>query len=127
MFYSTRDSKLRVSASVAILKGLSGDKGLFLPVTMPKIDVKELLNLSYPELATYILSLYLDDFTQEEIKSCVEKAYCKANFADEIIGIHKEDKFSVLELFHGPTVTFKDMALSLLPHLMNVAKKKNNV
>lgn len=127
MFYSTRDSKLRVKASEAILKGLSGDKGLFLPVSMPKIKIEELLDLSYQDLASYILSLYLDDYSIEEIRECVEKAYSKTNFQDEIIGIHREESFSVLELFHGPTVTFKDMALSLLPHLMSVAKRKNNI
>ncbi len=127
MFYSTRDSKLRVTASKAILKGLSDDGGLFLPETIPAINVKDLLSLSYQELACYVLSLYLDDFTSEEIESCVAKAYGSFNFPDGPIDLHNEEKFSVLELFHGPTTTFKDMALSLLPHLMSVAKKKNNV
>ncbi len=127
MFYSTRDSKLRVTASQAILKGLSDDGGLFLPERIPTINISKLLDLSYQELACYVLSLYLDDFTKEEIKTCVSKAYGTFNFPDGPIQIHNEDKFSVLELFHGPTTTFKDMALSLLPHLMSVAKKKNNI
>ncbi len=127
MFYSTRNSKLRVTASQAILKGLSDDGGLFLPERIPTIDISKLLDLSYQELACYILSLYLDDFTKEEIETCVAKAYGTFNFPDGPIQIHNEDKFSVLELFHGPTTTFKDMALSLLPHLMSVAKKKNNI
>lgn len=127
MFYSTRDSKLRVTASKAILKGLSDDGGLFLPETIPSIDISKLLNLSYQELACYVLSLYLDDFTKDEIESCVKKAYGTFNFPDGPIQLHHEEKFSVLELFHGPTTTFKDMALSLLPHLMSVAKKKNGI
>ena len=127
MFYSTRNKNLKVKASEAIIKGISDEGGLFLPYEFPKLDVKDVLTLSYQDLAATILSKYLDDFELSEIKEAVSKAYCKDNFAEKVIGITTMDSFSYLELFHGPTITFKDMALSLLPHLMEIAKKKNNI
>ena len=128
MFFSTRNSSLRVSASQAIIQGLAPDGGLFFPVQIGKVEMKEdLLNKSYQELAFLILRLYLDDFSDEEIKYAISKAYSKENFEEVITKNTTFSSFSFLELFHGPTITFKDMALSLLPYEMEIAKKKNNI
>ena len=128
MFFSTRNSSLRVSASQAIIQGLAPDGGLFFPVQIGKVEMKEdLLNKSYQELAFLILRLYLDDFSDEEIEYAISKAYSKENFEEVITKNTIFSSFSFLELFHGPTITFKDMALSLLPYEMEIAKKKNNI
>lgn len=125
MFYSTRDFKIKLHASEAILKGISDEGGLFLPCEIKEISVDSLLNKSYPEMAYEILKAYLDDYTPEEIRACVDKAYGSANFPEKIVGITTFGSYSFLELFHGQTLTFKDMALSLLPHLMEAALKKH--
>ena len=122
MFFSTRNSSLRVSASQAIIQGLAPDGGLFFPVQIGKVEMKEdLLNKSYQELAFLILRLYLDDFSDEEIKYAISKAYSKENFEEVITKNTTFSSFSFLELFHGPTITFKDMALSLLPYKIKVS------
>jgi len=125
MFFSTRNNTKLIPASEAILLGIARDGGLFLPTEFHQIDVKTCLDLSYQELAFKILRPYLDDFTDEEVKSCIEAAYSKENFPERIVGLKHIEGKSFLELFHGPTLTFKDMALSLLPHLMEVALKKH--
>jgi len=125
MFISTRNSSIRVHASEAILDGLSPDGGLFVPQEIPTLDYRNLKNLSYAELASKILSLYLDDYTEDEIRSCASKAYDSAHFEEEIFGLAQFGNLSVLELFHGQTLTFKDMALSILPYLLEEAKKKH--
>jgi threonine synthase len=126
MFYSTRDRKIQISASQAILKGLSDDGGLFLPDEIPSLKIDaSFLSLSYKELAFKVLSLYLDDFSKEDIQSCLEKAYDRKHFENQIMAVKTFGSFSFMELFHGETLTFKDMALSLLPYLMEVAKNKH--
>ena len=125
MFYSTRNDKDFISASKAMLLGIASDGGLYLPKEIHSLDIKECLDLSYTELAYKVLRPYLDDFTDEEVKNAIEKAYGKKNFPEQIIGLKHIEGKSFLELFHGPTLTFKDMALSLLPHLMEVALKKH--
>lgn len=125
MFVSTRNSQLRVHASEAVLDGLSPDGGLFVPEEIPLLDYRSVRDLPYAELATRILSLYLDDYGEEEIRSCAKKAYDSSHFEKEIFGLEDFKDFSVLELFHGQTLTFKDMALSLLPYLLEEAKKKH--
>ena len=85
MFYSTRNKNLKVKASEAIIKGISDEGGLFLPYEFPKLDVKDVLTLSYQDLAATILSKYLDDFELSEIKEAVSKAYCKDNFAEKVM------------------------------------------
>lgn len=126
MFFSTRNQKIKKTASQAILEGLSGDGGLFLPESIPELKADEsLLKASYSELAFKVLRLYLDDFTDEEINSAVSQAYDKSHFEEEILKVRSFDSFSILELFHGQTLTFKDMALSLLPYLMKIAKSKH--
>jgi threonine synthase len=126
MFYSTRNSKLRLHASEAILKGLSDEGGLFLPEKITSLPVDaSFLTKTYPELAVLILKGYLDDFSEEEIREAVNKAYSAKNFPEETIGVSSFPEVSFLELFHGPTLTFKDMALSLLPYLMVLSKAKH--
>ncbi len=130
MYYtSTRDKSVRVTASEAITKGISSDGGLFVPTEIPKIDedfIKELIPLSYIERAKRVLSLYLTDFTEDEISYCVEGAYKKGKFSsDKVSPLHKlADGEYVLELWRGPTCAFKDMALQLLPYLLTTASGK---
>ncbi|MCI2069233.1 MAG: threonine synthase [Bacilli bacterium] len=125
MFFSTRDASLTISASQAIIKGISDDGGLFLPKEIKKLPYEKLINSTYPEIAYSILREYLDDFSDVEIKEAVKKAYGAENFPEKITGLTTFGDFSFLELFHGRTLTFKDMALSLLPFLMEEALKKH--
>ncbi len=130
VFYnSTRNSGIRVKASEAILKGLSGDGGLFVPERIPALDreLKELAGMTYQEVAYEVMKLYLTDFTEEELKGCIARAY-DGKFDTEVIApLVSADGAYYLELFHGATIAFKDMALSILPHLMIAAAKKNHV
>ena len=125
MFFSTRDASLSINASQAIIKGISDDGGLFLPKEIRTIPFSALINKDYPGMAFLILREYLDDFSDSEIEEAVKKAYGKENFPDKITDLATFGDFTFLELFHGRTLTFKDMALSLLPHLMEIALKKH--
>ncbi len=128
MYFSTRNKDICISSSEAILKGISSDGGLFLPYSIPKLNVTEdLLKLSYEDLAFLVLKDYFDDFSEEELKSAIKKAYSKNNFKEKIIGFSNFNNYSFLELYNGPTATFKDMALSLLPYLMEIARKKEKI
>ena len=128
MYKSTRSNQT-VKASEAILKGLASDGGLFVPVTLPKLNVSidELKDMSYQEVAYAVMKEFLTDFTEEELKNCINKAYDKKFDTEEIAPLVKADGAYYLELFHGPTIAFKDMALSILPHLLITSAKKNNV
>jgi threonine synthase len=125
MYFSTRDAQLRKTASEALLEGLSSDGGLFLPEHFFQVDPAALLGKSYAEMAALLLTPYLDDFTSEEVVGAVNKAYSEVNFPERIFSLASFGSVSFLELFHGQTLTFKDMALSLLPHLLEVALKKH--
>ena len=129
MYSSTRNKNEKVTASEAILKGLATDGGLFVPDSIPALDVTmdELAQMSYQETAYAVMKQFLTDFTEEELKNCIEKAY-DSKFDTETIAPLVEAKGAYyLELFHGSTIAFKDMALSILPHLLTTAAKKNNV
>ncbi|MGF6365375.1 threonine synthase [Aequitasia blattaphilus] len=128
-YTSTRDNKVSVSASQAILKGLAFDGGLFVPKEIPKLDVdiEKLKNSTYQEVAYEVMKLYLTDFTEEELKDCITKAYDQKFDTPEIAPIKKAAGAYYLELFHGATIAFKDMALSILPHLLTTSAKKNMV
>ncbi len=128
LYKSTRSSSTPVTASQAILKGLSDDGGLYMPEQIPTLPVsmKELVNKSYQEIAYEVMSLFLTDFTEEELKDCIAKAYDDKFDTPEIAPIAKVNGAYYLELFHGATIAFKDMALSILPHLMTTAAKKNH-
>lgn len=130
LFYkSTRDDSVKVTASQAILKGLAPDGGLFVPESIPSFDksLEELSKVSYKEVAYEVMKLMLDDFTEEELKACIDKAYDEKFDTDVIAPLVKADGAYYLELFHGATIAFKDMALSILPHLLITSAKKNDV
>ncbi|MDY4999687.1 MAG: threonine synthase, partial [Lachnospiraceae bacterium] len=129
LYKSTRNSELRVKASEAILKGLSDDGGLFLPTEIPALDVsfEELSKMNYREVAYEVMKLFLTDYTEEELKNCINNAYDDKFDTEEIVPLTFADGAYYVELFHGATIAFKDMALSILPHLMTTAAKKNNV
>lgn len=128
-FVSTRGDKKEYSASEAVIRGLADDGGLYVPVSVPKLDipVSELTGKSYREVAFEVLKLFFDDYTKEELKECIDKAYDSKFDTDAIAPlVHHGDRY-FLELFHGPTIAFKDMALSILPHLLTTALRKNNI
>ena len=130
MFYrSTRDDSVKVTASQAILKGLAADGGLFVPESIPSLDksLEELSKMNYKEVAYEVMKLMLDDFTEEELKSCIDRAYDSKFDTEEMTPLVKVENEYFLELFHGATIAFKDMALSILPHLLTTSAKKNNV
>ena len=129
LYRSTRSDAAPITASAAILKGLSPDGGLFVPETIPalKKPLSCLAGLSYQELAYEIMSAYFTDFTEEELRSCIENAYDSKFDTEKIAPLVKKDGLYYLELFHGSTIAFKDMALSILPHLMVTSAKKNGV
>lgn len=128
-YYSTRSAKNPVTASEAILKGLSEDGGLFVPDSVPVLDktLKELSEMSYQETAYEVMKLFLSDFTEEELKNCIRNAYDDKFDTEEIAPLTEADGAFYLELFHGSTIAFKDMALSILPHLMITSAAKNKI
>lgn len=129
LYKSTRGEGSTVTASQAILKGLAEDGGLFVPLQIPALDVPvaDLTKMSYQEVAYEVMSRFFTDFTEEELKSCIEKAYDEKFDTREIAPLHEADGVYYLELFHGATIAFKDMALSILPHLLTTSAKKNHV
>ena len=129
LYKSTRDAEKTVTASQAILKGLADDGGLFVPVSIPKLPVSlgELKEMTYQEIAYTVMKEFLTDFTEEELKSCIAKAYDSKFDTEEIAPLAKVEDAYYLELVHGATIAFKDMALSILPHLLTTSAKKNQV
>ena len=129
LYKSTRDAEKTVTASQAILKGLADDGGLFVPVSIPKLPVSlgELKEMTYQEIAYTVMKEFPTDFTEEELKSCIAKAYDSKFDTEEIAPLAKVEDAYYLELFHGATIAFKDMALSILPHLLTTSAKKNQV
>ncbi|KIR02844.1 Threonine synthase [Lachnospiraceae bacterium TWA4] len=129
LYTSTRGKDTGVKASEAVLQGLATDGGLFVPETMPVLDksLDELAGKSYQEVAYEVMKLFLTDYTEEELKACIANAYDSKFDTEEIAPIKEVDGVYYLELFHGATIAFKDMALSILPHLMTTAAKKNNI
>lgn len=128
-YQSTRGGETGVTASQAILKGLADDGGLFMPTFIPKLDktMEELAGMTYQETAYEVMKLFLTDYTEEELKNCIARAYDSKFDTGEIAPLAKADGAYFLELYHGSTIAFKDMALSILPHLMITAAKKNQV
>ncbi len=128
-YFSTRDVSLRLNSAEAIVKGLSKDGGLFCPESIPTLTAEDkafLLNASYKERAALVLGKFLSDFSEEELKEYCEKAYSSEKFdTTNAAPVHLLDKkLGVLELWHGPTCAFKDMALQMLPYLLSSALKK---
>ena len=129
LYKSTRGDGSTVTASQAILEGLAGDGGLYVPTEIPalEMDLDAASGMKYQEVAYHILSRFLTDYTETELKECIDKAYDSKFETEEIAPLVKQDRSFFLELFHGPTIAFKDMALSILPHLLTTAAKKNNI
>ena len=128
-YNSTRDSGVSVSAAQAIAQGISHEGGLFVPETLPAITKDELAawsHQSYVERATAVLSKFLTDFTPDEVAECTHAAYATGRFRSPAVAPLKELDAGehILELWHGPTCAFKDMALQILPHLMRVSAGK---
>ena len=129
-YVSTRDlNKQEITASQAILKGLADDGGLYVPTAIPKLEVsvEDLAQMSYQQVAYEVLKLFLSDFTEDELKHCINSAYDSKFDTEEIAPLVYADGAYYLELFHGATIAFKDMALSILPHLMITSARKNNI
>ncbi len=131
MYYkSTRDSSLHVTSAAAIAQGISADGGLFIPSEIPSISMEELkalADMSYAERANVVFGKFLTDFTPEEIAYCTSSAYNTKNFETENIAELTESfgNATILELWHGPTCAFKDMALQILPYLLTTSLRKN--
>ena len=128
-YSSTRGDKEKYTASMAILKGLASDGGLFVPGEIPALDksLLELSDMDYKQLAYEVMKLFLTDYTEDELKNCIDAAYDSKFDTPEIASLAESMGSYYLELFHGATIAFKDMALSLLPHLMTTAAKKNGL
>ena len=126
-YNSTRGGENHATASRAILKGLADDGGLFMPEKIPALDcsLRELSGMSYQETAYEVMKLFFTDFTEQELRDCISRAYDSKFDTEEIAPLAKADGAYYLELFHGSTIAFKDMALSILPHLMTTAARKN--
>ncbi|MDE6385918.1 MAG: threonine synthase [Eubacterium sp.] len=130
MFYtSTRDKSIKVTASQAIAQGISEEGGLFVPCEMPQFSmdkINSMVKMSYIDRAKTVLKEFLTDFTEDELSYCVEGAYSADKFSSAAIAptVHIDGSKNILELWHGPTCAFKDMALQLLPYLMTVSAKK---
>lgn len=129
MYKSTRSDVEKLTASQAIIKGLADDGGLFVPDQLPKLSVnpEALVGLPYSEVAYLVMKEFLNDFTEDELRNCIAKAYDQKFDTDKIAPLVKKGDFYFLELFHGATIAFKDMALSILPHLLTTSLKKNQV
>ena len=129
IYKSTRNINISIKASDAITRGLSEDGGLFVPQSFPELTFDEMAGFcskSYNDRAKFILKKFLTDFTEEEINYCVDNAYTAEKFHSEKIALTKNlyDKVNILELWHGPTCAFKDMALQLLPFLLTISASK---
>lgn len=128
-YKSTRGNGDAIEASKAILRGIAEDGGLFVPSEIPKIDkeLSVLAEMNYKELAYYVMSKFFTDFTEEELKQCIDKAYDDKFDTKEIAPLRKVGDVFFLELYHGPTLAFKDMALSILPYLLTTSAKKQKL
>ena len=129
LYESTRGSREKVTASCAVLRGLADDGGLYVPQRIPglPLPLSELADLDYQELAFEIMQVFLTDYTEAELRECIARAYDSKFDTRKIAPLKEADGAFFLELFHGATIAFKDMALSILPHLMTTAAKKNGV
>ncbi len=128
-YSSTRGEGVKYTASMAVLKGLASDGGLFVPDHIPSLDksLAELSEMDYRNLAYEVMKLFLTDYTEEELRGCIANAYDSKFDTEEIAPLSESCGSYYLELWHGATIAFKDMALSLLPHLMTTAARKNGL
>ena len=131
-YFSSRGISSPVSAAQAITIGIASDGGLFVPETVPQLkpgDLENMKSWNYGRRAVFILQQYLDDFSLEEIELCVNNAYNNSRFDHEEIAplVKLEPGLFIQELWHGPTLAFKDMALQILPHLLTASMKITGV
>lgn len=128
-YESTRGKAEKVPASRAILRGIAEDGGLYVPDSIPAIDlsIDKMVNMNYKDLAFNIMSKFFTDFTESELKECIESAYDSKFDTAEIAPVVKKGDAFFLELYHGPTLAFKDMALSILPYLLKTSARKQNI
>lgn len=128
LYKSTRGNGETVTASQAILQGLAADGGLYVPTVIPALDIPmdRLAGMDYRGVAYEVMSRFFTDFTEDELRKCIDSAYDAKFDTEEIAPIREADGMCFLELFHGATIAFKDMALSILPHLMTTAARKNH-
>ncbi len=129
LYTSTRDKSIKVSAVQAIAQGISEEGGLFVPCELPKFTadkISSMTSMSYIERAKTVLKEFLTDFSDEELDYCVSGAYAAEKFSSPSIAptVNIDGNKNILELWHGPTCAFKDMALQLLPYLMTVSARK---
>ena len=128
-YVSTRDNALNMTAAQAIATGLSRDGGLFTPDTFPAVsmgEIEQLCKADYRERAVKIMKLFLEEFTEEEIRGFAAAAYSDNYDTPDSAPLRKlDDTTAFLELWHGPTCAFKDMALQMLPHLLSASLKKS--
>ena len=128
LYFSTRNSKEKVTASQAISRGLAPDGGLYVPESLPQLtlnDIKALGREDYRGRALGIMKPFLDEFSETELKAMVSRAYGDNFDSKSTAPVHfLDDNTAVLELWHGPTCAFKDMALQMLPHLLTASLKK---
>lgn len=127
-YTSTRDKSLSINASEAIIKGISDDGGLFVPIDIPKVEnISEWKDLNYNGLAYEVMKLYLTDFSEDVLKKIIDNAYDGKFEGEDIAPLKKLGEDYFLELYHGPTFAFKDMALSILPYLLKESLKIQNI
>ncbi len=128
-YKSTRGSNNEISPCEAMLNGIAIDGGLYVPNEFPNIDksFKELMNMEYKELAYYVISKYFTDLDELELNKCIDNAYDEKFDDKKIAPLVKKNGDYFLELYHGPTLAFKDMALSILPYLLKTAADKHNL
>ncbi len=128
LYVSTRNEEIKATAKQTILKGIAPDGGLFVRPDLDsiKVDLQKIVDQNYLQNAAYILKNLLPDYTEDELELCIQNAYGHSFSRAEITPLRKVDDVYVLELFHGPTSAFKDVALTLLPQLMSTALKSTN-
>ena len=129
LYKSTRSDQAPIKASQAVLKGLSDDGGLFVPDHIPAFDhtMGEFAAMDYRETAYQVMKLLLSDYTEEELRHCIDRAYDSKFDIPTMTALHETSHAFYMELFHGPTLAFKDMALSILPYLLTTAARKNGM
>ena len=128
-YESTRGSQQFMNAPQAIIRGIAEDKGLYVPAQIPQLPAspEELAKLTYQDIAYKVIGAFFDDFTEDELSACIDGAYDEKFEAEEIVPIVEAGGAHFLELYHGKTAAFKDMALSILPYLMTTSLKKEGV